>query len=367
MYKKNMAEAVERNTKFLKRQMQDRILFKACVPDNPYLIEENRSRDWITRPALSVSDKEWVIDNCRRKAMIYQNIDDDTIPKEYPTVHFGESVYSYLLGGDVQFVGSEYHTCSGAKPLVCTEEDLDNLKGYDSNYNDNTKTFINSAEYFAKEANGDFMIRYFIAADALNLAVELLGTTEAYFMVGDKDHHSLLCKIMEFGIDYVYWFYKLQKEIYRDCNSAALFDDDFYDLYDKPFYSVDAYTICDSDTYVGMGFEYQQELIRKIGGGLMHMHGTGLLRLLPHIAKLQGLTIIQCGRDLYSSEYLGFENIQEFRKLAGEVPLSISISEDEFITGIKNKTLPGNVKYTCWVKDIDTANRFADMAKEYKI
>ena len=367
MYKKNMAQSVERNKKFLKRQMQDQILLKTRVRNNPYAIQENRDRSWITRPPLSVADKEWVIETCHRNAMVYKDIDDDTIPVEYPTAHFGESVYSYILGGETKFVGNEYATCSGAEPLVYNEDDLNKLKGYEKSEHKNIKIFTESAKYFAKEAKGDFALRYFITIDALNLAVELLGTTEAYYMVADEDHHPLLRKVMEFGVDYTYWFYMLQKNIFRENNRAALHDDEFYELFDKTWYSIDAYDICKTEDYLDWGFEYQQELIRKVGGGLLHTHGTGLLRLLPHISKLQGLSVIQCGRDMYSQEWLGFENIKTFRDLSGDVPLSISISEDEFITGIKNKTLPGNVKYTCWVDDIDTANKFADMAKEYKL
>jgi len=108
MFKKNMAQSVERNKCFLKRQMQDGILLKTRVRNNPYALNESRDKSWITRPPLCITDKEWVIETCRRNAMVYQDIDDDTIPVEYPTLHFGESVYSYLLGGDVKFVGNEY-------------------------------------------------------------------------------------------------------------------------------------------------------------------------------------------------------------------------------------------------------------------
>ena len=366
MLKKNLPEAVERNKKFLKRQMMDGILFKSFVQENPYMIEENRSRKWDTRSSLSITEKPWVIEDCRRKAMVYQDINDDTITEGYPTLHFGESIYSYILGGDVQFVGNEYQTCSGAKPLVYTEADLDKLRDYKSGTNENLKIVKESAEFFAKETKGDFWLQYFIGADALNLAVELLGTTEAYVQVGDDDH-TLLKKVMEFGVDYMYWFYLLQKGIYRESNKAALYDDEFYELYDKTWYSIDAYAICESDVYVSLGFDYQQELIKKVGGGMLHTHGTGLLRLLPYISKLEGLSILQCGRDLYSQEYLGYENLKTFRELSGDIPLRINVSEEEFINGIKDKSLPGGVEYLCYVKNVDTANKYADMAKEYKL
>ena len=363
MLKKNFREAAERNKRFLKRQMMDGILFCATVGKNPYAIHENRDNTWKDRPCLSITDKEWVLEDCRRKAMVYRDIDDDTIPEGYPTLHFGESVYVYLLGGDVQFVGSQYHTCSGAKPMIASEADLHKLQGYENN--EYVRTFCDTAQYFADHTNGDFWLKYFITIDALNLAVELLGTTEAYLMVHDNE--ALLRKIMEFGVEYNEWFYRLQKHIYAANNKAALADAELYELYDKTWYSIDAYDICSPEVYKHLGFEYQQELINRVGGGMLHTHGTGLLKLMPEIAKLKGLSLMQIGRDLYSGETLDFEHVRNFRAMTGDTPLTTHINEHEFLTGIKNKTLPGGTMYHCWVEDIDRANKLAYLAREYRV
>ena len=363
MLKKNFQEAIERNKRFLKRQMMDGILLNVTAGKNPYLVEETRSKDWGDRECLSISDREWVLEDCRRKAKIHQDIDDDTIPEGYPTLHFGESVYAYLLGGEVQFVGNDYHTCSGAKPLIKCEADMEKLKGFETN--EYVKIFSDCAKYFADETKGDFWLKYVISIDALNLAVELLGTTEAYIAV--QDDEALLRKIMEFGVDFNEWFYHLQKDIYAANNKAALEDEELYELYDKTWYSIDAYDICNPDVYKRLGFEYQQELINRVGGGMLHTHGTGLIGLMPEISKLKGLGMLQLSRDLYSSEHLEFDHIREFSKMTGDTPLTTSISEHEFLDGIKNKTLPGGTRYTCWVEDVDTANKLAYMAKEYKL
>ena len=363
MLKLNYQEAVERNKRFLKRQMMDGILFSALVAQNPYAAPEERDTTWKDRPCLAITDKEWVLEDCHRKATIYLDIDDDTIPEGYPTLHFGESVYVYLLGGEVRFVGSEYHTCSGAKPMITCVEDLDKLRDYKDN--EYVRTFRKIAEYFAANTNSNFWLKYLITIDALNLAVELLGTTEAYIAVHDNE--ALLRKIMEFGCEYNEWFYRLQKAIYAENNKAALEDKELYELYDKTWYSIDAYDICRPETYAKLGFEYQQELINRVGGGMLHTHGTGLLKLMPEIAKLKGLSMLQIGRDLYSGEELAFEYVRQFREITGDTPLTTYISEQEFLEGIKNKTLPGGTLYTCWVKDTETANKLAYMAKEYRL
>ncbi|MCL2527153.1 MAG: hypothetical protein FWE42_01950 [Defluviitaleaceae bacterium] len=361
MIKKNYQEAVARNKRFLKREMMDGILFKATVSQNPYAKEENRDRTWQDRECLAVTGKEWIMSNFRSNTSIYQDIEDDTIPTIYPTLHFGESIYSALLGGEIQFVGSEYHTCSGAKPLIREASDLEKIKDYHENKW--VKIFTESAAYFAAETKGDFWLNYMISIDALNLAVELLGTTEAYQMLYDDE--VLLNKIMAFGIDFNYWFYKHQKSIYEKNNRAALYDAEFYDLYDKTWYSIDAYTICNPDMYVKFGLEYQQELINRVGGGMLHTHGTALLQLLPHISRLKGLGRLQIGRDLYSGEHMGLEHLHDTRKMTGDTPLQINASHEEFTSRLQNRSLPGGVEYLVHVETVDEANRLAYLAKGY--
>ena len=366
MYKLNFDDAAERNARFLKREMMDGILFKAEVHENPYVsgsdIYLNRDKSWSDRECLAVCDKKWVLQNERFKAMIYKDIDDDTITEGYPTLHFGESFYPAMLGAKVRFVGSMVHTCSGAKPIIFNEADLSKLNGYESN--EWTNIFIESARYFADNTNGDFWLKYLISIDALNLAVELLGTTDAYFMIYDDP--DLLEKIMEFGVEFNYWFYLLQKEIYAENNRAAL-GDELYELYDKTWYSIDAYNCCSPDVYKNMGFDYQKRLIDKIGGGKLHTHGTGLMNILPYISKLNNLSIMQIGRDKQSGEdIMNLDNLMYIREITGDIPLSISVSPDEFKNGIKNQTLPGGIEYICYVKNTVEANRFADIAKNYK-
>ena len=98
-----------------------------------------------------------------------------------------------------------------------------------------------------------------------------------------------------------------------------------------------------------------------------HTHRTGLLRILPHIAKLRGLGVLQIGRDLYSGEWLAFDHLPEIRKMTGDIPLRYHVGVEEFENGIKNKALPGGVEYLCEVKTIDEANRLAYLAKEYRV
>jgi len=360
---KNRQETIARNRLFLKRQLTDGILFKSVVTNNPFALTDVRDNEWKERECLAVSDKEYVIKHCKAQAQVYRHIDDDTIEEGYPTLHFGESFYSAMLGGQIKFVGTASHTCSGASPIIFGHEDMERLKGYENS--PWTKTFEESARYFARETDGDFWLQYIITIDALNLVVELLGTTEAYAKVIEDE--SLIRKIMDFGVEFNEWFYKLQKGIYQENNRCALACDELYELYDKTWYSIDAYDLTSTDVYKKLGFEYQQELIKRVGGGVLHTHGTGLLKHLPMLAKLQGLSILQLGRDLYNGEEVSPGEFLKVRKAAGDIPLRIYINKEEFQNGIKNRTLPGGAEYICRVNDIEEANKLAYMAKEYKI
>jgi len=362
MLKKNFTQAAERNKLFLKRKLTDGILFRAHVSPNPYAVAENRDRTWRERECLAVSDPGWVLENERRKALVCQDVDDDTITEGYPTLHFGESLCSALLGGKITYVGSEYHTCSGAEPLIACEADFDKLPDFADT--SATALFTECIRRFAAGANGDFWLKYFITVDALNLAVELAGTTAAYEMV--YENPRLLHRIMEFGVEFNDRFYRLQKQEVEANTRAALGDAELYELYDKTWHSVDAYTICFPSVYREMGLEYQRALLARVGGGMLHTHGTGLRGLLPEIAKLDGLSSLQIGRDLNAGGQLPFGIVTEARKITGDMPLRTTVGVAEFENGLRGRTLPGGVEYTCWVSDVAEANRLARMAKDYK-
>lgn len=51
--------------------------------------------------------------------------------------------------------------------------------------------------------------------------------------------------------------------------------------------------------------------------------------------------------------------------LGEDKQLSTYVSQDEFITGIKNRTLPFNAHYSSWTDKIETAKEMIEMAKNY--
>ena len=171
--------AIDRRIAFHNGEMQNEILLTLSLPDTSY--------DWYGRDKhndLWTERECYIVDPNHRIALINDYIkriearpmiDDDYVPVEYPTLHLGESYCAAMLGADVTFYGMGKYTCSGAKPLITSAKDLDKLVIDPGNY---WIKFIQSAlKHFCELADGKMLFVPIISIDALNLAVELMGST----------------------------------------------------------------------------------------------------------------------------------------------------------------------------------------------
>lgn len=358
MRKHNLELALERNRRFYERKLRDGILFRAALP-GPSAWDEGI---WEERQCLCLTDMEGVIERIREGIRAQEEVGDDSLPVGYPTVHFGESVFSAILGGEIKFVGNRLHTCSGAQPLLRSWDDLERLR-LDAG-NRWVVAFLGSLRRAVALARGDFLIVPFITIDAMNLAVELRGTTQAYLDL--KESPQELRRLLAFGIELNVWFYEVQQEIIRDYNLQTLGDPLALTL-TLPTLSIDAYDICNETVYRDFGLEYQQALIDRLGGAHMHTHGTGFFRLLPYVASLRNLASLQVGRDLYSGEEIPIlEHLAEIRRTTGDIPLHVRFSQEEFDLGLQEGALVGGAAYSLGCPDLATANELAARAREYR-
>jgi hypothetical protein len=169
---------------------------------------------------------------------------------------------------------------------------------------------------------------------------------------------------MDFGVEYMSYIYKIQDDIIRPYNDKIINADS--SAFGGMLMSVDAYTVCNPEVYKTMGFTYQQRLLDNVGYGYMHTHGFGLDMLLPLIAQLRGIKNYKLGRDLKAQEHLPVESISWMREILGDdKQISTYVSQEEFISGINNRTLTFNTHYSCWTNDIETAKKMVEMAKNY--
>ncbi len=367
--KKNLTDVMDRWVRLVRREMPHEILLCTAVPPSPAFQAalDGRDQTWKNRDCLCNSDPEWVVRHCQLNAEAINAVEDDTLPIVCPHLHFGESVCSGLLGGKVRYIGTASHTCSGAEPLLPTWDGLDELRLDDDN--PILKQVLKMLELAAANSRQEFFLTHFILMDALNLAVELRGTTQAYIdLIVCPDE---LRRLMEFGIELNEWFLRHQENVIRPHNQAVSGGHPITGrgpMWGAIFDSVDAYTLCHPQTYLDFGLEYQSRLLERIGGGMMHTHGTAVFDLLPHVAKLKGLMATQVGNDLHGGEtFPMLPKLREARALAGEVPLvKLRLSAEEFERGIRARLLVGNAQYVVPCETPDQARRYIEMARNYR-
>jgi hypothetical protein len=62
-----------------------------------------------------------------------------------------------------------------------------------------------------------------------------------------------------------------------------------------------------------------------------------------------------------------FDRLEEIQSLTGDLPLQISCNKDEFLTALKDGTLPRNIMY--WidggVESVEEGNRIMELVYEY--
>ena len=82
--------------------------------DHIPIASKTADQAWTQRQCRSIVDMKGIIEEIRRENDAVAHLTDDSLPSAYPTMHFGESIFSAMLGGDIKFVGTASHTCSGA-------------------------------------------------------------------------------------------------------------------------------------------------------------------------------------------------------------------------------------------------------------
>jgi hypothetical protein len=367
---------MDRHVALYRRQMQDQILVSFVLAKPPdqigdYLpvVPRNADQQWTDRACRAEVDMQGILEEARQENQTVAHLPDDSLPGAYPTAHFGESIFSAMLGGQIRFVGTRAYTCSGAEPLLADYDDLPKLRyGKDMPW---AQRYLNSLRDATRQNPPEMFFWHFVTIDTLNLAVELRGSTEAYLDVACSPRQ--LGELMQFGVGYACWFYQMEREIIGPYNLAVAQGHDYAleaPYIGLPWSSVDAYLLCDSKVYRNMGQSYHAQFFERCGGGLMHTHGVRLLELLPMIAEIPDLTAIQIGRDLPDGKELPLlDLLGKLRQIAGDIPLMRCLLwEDEFERGLRDHLLVGGAHYIvrCPILDADQIGRRMEQVYAYR-
>ena len=371
-YKPNLDETLGRLRAFWNRRMTRGITLNVRGFANPYHERylDSRAFEPAGTRAADVPSDELRWDRWDAQLGIHRQLHDDSLPVAYPTLDFGESLITALVGGEIQLFwrgdGSTYSAL--VEPIVRSAADVDGLR-----FDPATAIARRTGEVTAamqSRARGRFGVCPFITMDALNFACEVMGTTEAYMAVA-RGGTPAVHRLMDFAVDLNVRFLEMQQALIDDFAGGAFHHQAHWVPFEgaTPWLSVDSYTCCSPRTYAEVGRAYQQRLIDHFGQGVMHFH-TSRIDLLLEVAKLDGLLGLSIDGSGRAQDPTPFEVLMEhgaeIRRIAGDLPLMCRCTEAEFVRHMEDRTLPGNVRYSVTaVETVAEANALVERAKDY--
>jgi len=367
-WKRNLDDALDRRSRFFKREMQDSILVSFSSMTLGTEEEWDRfDRKWgvydagAPRPFPSneeIFERETIGMAERGEAL------DDWLPVSYSILDAGESMIRGLLGGDMEFLHRRHQPAfSLPKTLIPDYSSLPDCK-FSLDYRW-TRRFLSVQEYFTEHAGGLCAQHPCLTLDALEFACETRGATQAY--LDTYEHPDELKQLMEIGLDCNIRFQEAQmKRIDGFRNGCFVWLGDWVPFPRAISLSVDPYVICSPECYLRFGFEYQSRLIRHFGHGLLHFH-CNRADLAAETAKLPGLELFQFGGDPKDPKP-EIEHLPEMKAVLGEIPIRTWCSLDDFVPRLEAKTLPPNVWYDVGGRAISIAqaNELMKRVRDYR-
>jgi len=347
-FKKNVDQAVARNRALWTGAPSNRILAKIEVDGHSVLDL------WVN--ALSpdvIPDKEKMFEAFVCHFRFRENLLDDAIPTARPSL--GSSAYGAFFGADIQFGTSGAYS----RPVL---NDIREYKSLRYDFEDQwLARQIEATKYFCEHAAGQCGVSIIETMDNLNLAENLVGSKIYLDLVDDpKTLLSFFDLALEFNVKLV----EKQREY------ISKYEQGYFDIHeiwvpgDAVWLSIDAWNLVGPQLFRRLGMRHIQECIDYFGGAWLHMHNQAL-HLLADAVTLKGVVGIGLLDD--PTEPRCFPRLREIQKISKGMPLQINCTKDEFLAGLSDKNLPGNVMY--WVDSgvgsVEEANRIMEMVHSY--
>jgi hypothetical protein len=342
LYKPNLDAVVERYRAFWDRRMGDQVM----------AIMDVMEADFSVLSALP--DIPRYFEAVEARARFCSKINDDAVP--IASMGFGSNAFAGFLGSPVGFSGG----IGWAEPPLDNWDDLDKLHFDEDNYW--VRKLIQMCRYFARHASGKFGLIPTETISELNFVYALRGArtyTDIY------DYPDQVAEAMDLGLEINVKLLELQWEMIGGYQGGVWGRHNVWFPGRAVWLSVDAYTLCHPRVYADLGYRWTQELIDHFGGGFVHNHAIGI-HLLPEVVKLKNLVGLQLGNDPGQPDV--FEQLGEVKRVIGDIPLYIECSYQQFTTGLREHTLPGNTLYRVdKVPSVDEANRLMDAVRAYRV
>ena len=352
-YKPNFDQVIERYRRLWQGQMKDGILCKISVRDG------EQPRDSFM---CHVPDYRKMYADYLELWETTKRLKDDTLPVIAPC--FGDGIFGGFLGGKVSYASE---TC-WSDPFL---DDYDNLQSlrYDPE-NESVRLMKDTFRYYLDRAG-----------DKLAVAAPLIGNPgdTAYVIRGGElltdfydrpqDVHALLEVLTKFSIECREDFWRM----------GGAYEGGVYYMWMNwwitgraPSLTADVFCLCSREIFREFGTPYFQEQIDHFGSGWFHLHNLGL-HLLPEAVKMRKLTGIEISEDP-NVKGRSFEAIDWIKSVVGDIPVQINCRPEEFVKGLTDRTLPGNIIYVVCndnyadIKDmtVDEANRLMEKVRSYR-
>lgn len=368
--KRNAVQAADRLCRFYSGQMQDGIcasLWIAPPPEItalPPLVEPAPDDDVIKeRDPVSWTELPALLEQQRRQVRANLDNPDDSLPSMVPVFHFENAIETAMLGGKVRFMGTRLHTFGDPiEPLI---RDYAEFK-WELPREDNVwfQRFLDAYRFMAQHAGKEFALGFQGGINAMNLAVQLRGTEQAYADIYEEPEN--LRRLLDYSIDLNVYLYGRAQEIAGPHNLRLYGDHPLseYRADRVPNASVDAYSLCKPGTLREWGAEQLARFNRLVGGGNLHIHENSR-HVIEEVVEIPGW------RSVWFSDGTGwprsFDIRHELRRRMRDVPMAMCCSRDELLQGLAEHSLPGNTSYGAWAGSLDEANRIMDLVREYRV
>jgi hypothetical protein len=229
--------------------------------------------------------------------------------------------------------------------------------------NEPFRYYLAMLEALGARAQGRFGLSHFILIDGLNFVFELVGATASYLAVEDDP-----ARVRE-AIDFAYRLNVEVQQVFFErvplleggtCSNMAGW------LPGRVVSeSVDPFHMTSVGYFERWGREPAECIMGAFDGGIIHIHGNGR-HLLAAVATMHGLRGICLLNDKGWSPAIG--EAPRLQQLTGGMPLIVDTDFAAFTRAFECHGLAGGALYKVHgVPDADTANRWMDKVRAYRI
>jgi len=359
--KTNLEQTLDRLLAFVEHRLNGGILANISVCDKSSQLSPDSEQAYIKECPL-IKEREIYL---KSTIDYFKNIEPailcDSIPCTYPTSAFGEAIWSAIYGGEITFSGTKNSTWSHcSEPVIKNLDDFTFPELPEDNFW--VKKMLETTKYFADNIGPICDFTPFIFYDCLNLLVELRGAANAYMDLYDSP--ELLTRFMDWSVNANIKLYDAQSNILKDIAGSAMGGHP-YKRYSRsyiPDLSIDAYGMCNVETYQRWGLEYHKRIVEHYGGGRLHIHANGR-HLCKTVATIPKLCFCELTDDIgYPAPW---EILEKLKDDLYPIPVKIKIPGEIFIQRLNNRELPGGVLYEFSVEKMSEANEIMKKVFDY--